>query len=472
MSTPQVTPYGEWPSPIGSEVLTRGSIRLGEVTIDGDDVYWLEGRPSEGGRNVLVRRRDGVTQDITPAPFNVRTKAHEYGGGAYLASGRTVWFCNFSDQRLYTVRPGEEPDPLTAEGPYRYADMIPDENENRLICVREDHAGGGEAVNEIVSVDCEGGEVTVLAGGHDFCSNPSLSPDGDLLCWLTWDHPNMPWDETAIHVADVLADGALGDDDVVAGGDGVSCFQPTWGPDGKLYFAADPNGWWNLFRWDGDATRCLCAMEAEFALPQWVFGMRTFGFAGDGSIVTAYCKRGEWRLGRLDPEAGEMIRLGLVCPEVDGVAVSGSRLAAIAGSPTRASSVIEWDLMTGKWATLKQSLAVELDEGYISAAKAIEFPSSGEDTAYGFYYAPVNRDCAAPPNEEPPLLVMSHGGPTAAAAAALSLKIQYWTTRGFAVLDVNYRGSTPLAQATPRRIPLRVARKPPHRCRRLLRTES
>ena len=430
--------YGEWKSPITPEIMTASSVRLGGISMRPDGVWWLECRPWEGGRYVLVHEGE----DVTPAPFNVRTAVHEYGGGAYLVDGSRVWFANFEDQRIYHHTAGEPPAPLTAPAKQRFAEMVLDAGRGRLISVRENHDAEGEPVNEIVAVDLSSGAVKVLAGGHDFCSTPVLSPDGSQLAWLTWDHPNMPWDETELWIARIAADGNLESPQRVAGGDGVSVFQPCWSPEGELWFVADPNGWWNLHRWAGSRAENMLAMQAEFGLPQWIFGRSTFGFAGDGSVVCTYCERGEWRAGRLDRQTGTFHRLGLYLPDIDGMAVAGDRVAFLAASPHEVRSVIRFDLGSGKKQVLRASVSVSVDDGYISEPERIEFPTANDETAHAFFYPPRNSDYQGPEKERPPLIVTGHGGPTAAASVGLDLEIQFWTSRGFAVLDVNYRGST------------------------------
>jgi hypothetical protein len=246
-------PYGSWRSPITADLIVAASVGLTRPCYAGGDVYWQETRPAEGGRYVIVRRRsDGTVEDVNPPPFNARTRVHEYGGGSYVVDGDgTVYFANFADQRLYAVRPGAEPAPVTHTDGMRYADLVIDAARNRLICVREDHTTpGAEAVNTIAAVDLTTGDETVLVQGNDFYAYPRLSPDGASLCWIAWDHPNMPWDGTVLHVASVGAGGRLSDDRIVAGGRDVSIFQPSWSPDGRLYYVSDATGWWNLYRWD------------------------------------------------------------------------------------------------------------------------------------------------------------------------------------------------------------------------------
>lgn len=444
MSEPQVIPYGSWKSPITSDLIVAGTVGVGQIALDGNDIYWVEMRPSEGGRYAIVKHTsDGDRRDVTPEGFNVRTRVHEYGGGAFAVSEGTVYFSNFTDQRIYRQPPGGEPQPLTPEGKMRYADYAIDAQRNRLICVREDHSSAAEPLNTLVSVSAENGaDVRVLVAGEDFYSTPRLSPDGGTLCWLSWNHPNMPWDGTELWVAQVNADGSLGNSEKVAGGVDESIFQPQWSPDGTLYFVSDRSGWWNLYRWTGDRVEPLCEMAAEFGVPHWVFGMSTYGFAASDRIVCAYTERGNWHLATLDTTTGSLQAIEVPYTSMSSVQVAGDRLAFIGGSATAPTAAIAFNLTTGQGQVLRQSIDLDLDPGYLSVPQSVEFPTENGLTAYGIFYPPTNRDCIAPEDELPPLLVKSHGGPTAAASRSLNLGIQYWTSRGFAVLDVNYGGST------------------------------
>src|SRR5215216_2211556 len=306
MSERGVVPYGSWRSPISSDVIVRGVVGLKEVEIDGRNVYWLESRPSEGGRNVVVLLTpDGRTEDVTPQPFNARTRVHEYGGGGFTVDGDTVYFSNFADQRIYCLTPGDEPVPLTPETGRRFADMIVDRDRRRLIAVREDHAGH-EPVNEIVEVDLESGEERVLVSGNDFYSSPRLSPDGSRLAWLTWNHPNMPWDGTELVVCDVDAAGRLENARRVVSGPDESIFQPEWSPEGTLHFVSDRTGWWNLYRLSAGNVEPLCEKEAEFGAPQWQFGMSTYACLPSGRIVCSYTDHGGSHLALLDSQSGEL----------------------------------------------------------------------------------------------------------------------------------------------------------------------
>ena len=460
--TQQVTPYGSWKSPITSDLMVSETIGLGQIAIDGEDVYWIEGRPAEAGRTVIVRRTpDGQTIDIAPPPFNVRTRVNEYGGGAYCVADGIVYFSNFADQRLYRLISGSQPQPLTPEAKMSYADAVIDRQRNRLYAVREDHTGEGqEAVNTLVSINLENGEdVRVLVSGNDFYSSPRLKPDGSQLAWLTWNHPNMPWDGTELWVAQINPDGSLGESQLVAGGADESIFQPEWSPDGILHFVSDRSGWWNLYKKappvEGEGlglTEPLCEMEAEFGLPQWIFGMSTYAFESANRIICTYTQQGIWHLASLDTTTGKLQQIETPYTEITSLKAVAGRVAFIAGSPTEFSSIVQLDLTTGQSSVLRRSSKLEIDAGYLSIAQPIEFPTENGLTAYGFYYAPQNHDFIAPEGELPPLVVKSHGGPTAATSSQLNLRIQYWTSRGFAYLDVNYGGSTGYGRAYHQRL--------------------
>ncbi len=446
MSEAQVAPYGSWKSPITSDLIVAGTIGLGQVRLDGDDVYWSEQRPTEAGRNVIVRRSpDGNTRDLTPTPFNVRTRVHEYGGGAYLVHGGTVYFSNFADQRLYRLQQGEAPVAITPEVAWRYADGIVDHHRDRLICVREDHTGKGEAVNTIVAVPLNGNEEqAILVSGYDFFSSPRLSPDGKHLAWICWNHPNMPWDGTELWVGEVQDDGSLGETCKVAGGLAESVVQPQWSPDGRLYFVSDRTNWWNLYRWQGKQSEVepLCPMAAEFGSPHWVFGISDYAFESSDRLVCIYGKAGISYLAILDTQTKQLDTLETPYTDLAGIHAAPGKAIFHASSAMEPTAIVQLDLNTHKFEVLCRSSNLTIDPGYLSVPRSIAFPTENGQTAYGIYYPPQNRDYVAPTGEKPPLLVKSHGGPTAATSTAFNLKIQYWTSRGFAVLDVNYGGST------------------------------
>ena len=445
-----IAPYGSWKSPITSDLIVAGTIALGQIALDGDDVYWVEQRPTEGGRNVIVRySADRRTVDVTPAPFNARTRVHEYGGGPFTVSDGTLYFSHFADQRLYRQVGAEAPHPLTPETPLRYADAIVDRRRQRLICIREDHRPTDrEAVNTVVSIDLTtGGEGRVLTSGNDFYSSPRLSPDATRLAWLTWNHPNMPWDGTELWAGELSEDGSLGRVEKIAGGETESIFCPQWSPDGALYFVSDRSGWWNLYRWRDGRVEELYPMEAEFGRPQWVFGMSTYAFISARHLVCAYSTKGTWRLARLDTETKKLEEVDTPYTEISSVQATPTHVVFNGGSSTVPASIVRLDLATNQTTVLRQSSTVAIDPGYLSVPRAIEFPTENGRTAHALFYPPQNREYKAPPDERPPLVVKSHGGPTSAALTSLNLGTQYWTSRGIAVLDVNYGGSSGYGRA-------------------------
>lgn len=449
----RVAPYGAWRSPIAAD-LSSSRVSGLRTALDGEDVLWIESRAADGGRAVVVRRSaDGGTNDVIPAPFNARSRVHEYGGGAFAAADGVVYFSNFVDQRLYRQERGGAPRPITPEASRRYADPIVDRGRGRLICVREDHTGPGEPVNELVALSLSGeGDIHVLASGADFYSSPRLSPDGARLAWLSWRHPNMPWDGSELWVGELSADGAVSRPERVAGGADESIFQPEWSPDGRLYFVSDRSGWWNLYRLSGREAEPLAPIEAEFGVPQWVFGLSTYAFESADRIVCCYTRDGIWRLAALDTETLALSPIETPYTELAQVRAVPGRVVFAAGSSTEGASVVLVDLEENRMEVLHRASEIAVDPGFLSSPRPIEFPTEGGVSAYGLFYAPTNREYAAPAGELPPLLVKSHGGPTSAATSTLDPEIQYWTSRGWAVLDVNYGGSTGYGRAYRRRL--------------------
>jgi dipeptidyl aminopeptidase/acylaminoacyl peptidase len=451
MSILHRVPYGSWKSPITSDLIVSDAIRLSMIALDGVNTYWIEGRPTEGGRSVIVRGSpDGKKTDMTPPPFNARTRVHEYGGGDYVVGEGVIYSSNFSDQRMYRIVAGTEPEPITPISAYRYADPILDKQRKRLICVREDHTHSSQnAENTLVSLSTEdnpdGG--TILVSGNDFYSSPRLSPDGSRLAWLTWNHPNMPWDGTELWVAAVNADGSLHRAERVAGGPTESIFQPMWSPDGTLYFISDRTGWWNLYRVRNGQIEALCKRDAEFGVPQWVFGLSTYGFASTDRIVCSYTEQGTGYLASLNTTTGELTPFKIPYTTIGNVRVTPERAVFLGASATIPGSIVQLDLATEQLTVLQMSSRMKVDAAYLSLPESVEFPTENDLTAYAFFYAPHNPDYEAPEGELPPLLVMSHGGPTSATSSAFNLLIQYWTGRGIAVLDVNYGGSSGYGRA-------------------------
>ena len=455
MTKPRIAPYGSWQSPITSDLIVSENIGLAQIVLDGDDIYWIEVRPQEAGRNCIVRRApNGETSDVTPTPLNARTRVHEYGGGDFVVHQETVCFSNFTDQRLYRTRPGETAAPITPPTELRYADALVDARRNRLVCVRESHIDpDNEAANSIVSLrldndegDKEGGKI--LVSGHDFYATPRLAPDGLRLAWLAWNHPNMPWDGTELWVGEMDESGAVINQRIVAGGAEESIFQPEWSPDGKLYFVSDRTGWWNIYSLEADGNaRALCPMEAEFGWPQWLFGLTTYAFISPERIICSYIERGRAHLANLDTTTGRLEPIDVPYSDITFLRANSSHAVFRGGSPVTPFSIVRLDLATGETETLRRANNLQIDSAYLSEPRAIEFPTEGGRTAHAFFYAPQNKDFSAPEGERPPLLVKSHGGPTSATTTTLRLEIQYWTSRGIAVLDVNYGGSTGYGRA-------------------------
>ncbi|HZQ27704.1 MAG TPA: prolyl oligopeptidase family serine peptidase, partial [Acidimicrobiales bacterium] len=418
-----VAPYGSWPSPITPDLLVERAVHLDDVVIDGDDVYWVEGRPSERGRQALVRSG----QDVTPPDFSARTLVHEYGGRCVAVHDGVVFASNFADQRLWRIDPGRTATPITAaDRGWRFADPDVSPDGQWVYCVRETHAGANatEVRNEIVRVPADGStEPEVLVSGPDFVAAPRLSPDGRQLAWLSWNHPDMPWDSTELRV-----DGRL-----VAGGPGESVSQPRWSPDGELCWVSDRSGWWNL---------PMVAMEADFSRPDWEFGRSTYTFLDDGRLVAAWHAPGGMRLGLVDRATGSIQEIDQPFTELASLHTHGDAVVAVAASPTTSPAVVRISVPGGAVEVLARSRPIDLDPAVLSVPESIEFPTTEGDTARALYYPPRNGDWTGPAGERPPLLVTSHGGPTSQASSTLALTIQWWTSRGIAVVDVDYRGSS------------------------------
>jgi dipeptidyl aminopeptidase/acylaminoacyl peptidase len=450
MTDRRILPYGSWPSPISIEMAVGAAHGLAEPRQDGADVYILESRPEEGGRVALLRRSaDGAVVDVAPE-LNVRTRVHEYGGGAYTVRDGIVVLSEFAGNRLMLRRPTDAAlRELVADPALRFADMELDLARDRVVCVLEDQRESASLPrNLLCAVSLSDGGLTELAAGHDFTSDPRLSPDGRQLAFLTWDFPQMPWDGTDLWVAPLAEDGSLGEAIHVAGSASESIAQPRWAPDGSLVFVSDRTGWWNLYRWRSGHERAepLLPMEAEFAGPQWVFGLSDFDIDHDGTIVAAPSSLGRHRLLLL--REGEPPRdLEVEADRIAYVRVRDGVVTYVGGFLTQPTAVICLDPSTGDAEHLRESSGLTVDRAFLSEPRHVSFPTSGGRTAYAWYYPPTNPDAAGPSDEQPPLVVMSHGGPTSQARASLSLELQAFTSRGFAVVDVDYGGSTGYGRA-------------------------
>ena len=474
--TSSIAPYGTWHSPISASLVSTAGIALGWVQTSGDDLYWVEMRPTEGGRYVLVRRTpDGQTADVTPPGYSVRTLVHEYGGGAYALSGPTVFFSNFEDQRVYRQEAGGgEPQPITpppaAPRAIRYADGRVTPDGHWLICVRETHQASGEVINDLVAVSTSGaGEPICLAAGHDFYSSPRISPDGLWLAWLEWDQPQMPWDGTELWRAELLlpSEEAVASANMgtgrprlesrqkVAGGPSESVVEPSWDSAGRLHFVSDRSGWWNIYRCrervdtaTGAAEpRPLLSLEAEFAKPQWVFGDRHYDHLSDGRIAAVYGIAGIDHLGVIDPERGSLLELPTGLTSMGYLCAAGDALWLTASGPRAGNAIVSVAPATGRPTRVRAGATLNLDPDLISEPEPIHFPTTNGAVAHALYYPPRNPAFSGPANERPPLVVDIHGGPTSAAETRFLLETQFWTSRGFGYVSVNYGGSSGYGRA-------------------------
>ncbi len=455
MKLPQPAPYGTWKSPISASLVVADTLEFEQILIDGNDVYWIEMRPSEGGRRLVVRRApDGRIIDITPRTYSVRSRVHEYGGGAFTIFDGTIYFSNARDQRLYRHVPPEKPEPITGEGKRRYADIIVDPHRNRLVCVCEDHEGNrSEPINFLAAVPLDGhNKPAVLVSGNDFFSDPRLSPNGKQLAWLTWNHPNMPWDGTELWAGTLTDNGFVTTPHLIAGGPDESVFQPQWSPDGALYFVSDRSGWWNLYRWNQKDVQPVISVRAEFGLPQWVFGLSTFAFVSAHQIICAYCEDGIWQLARINTNSHTLERLKTSYTDIRSLRVLPGHAFFVGGSQNEPESLVLFSLSDQTFEVVRRSTSQVLDVRSRSLPETLSFPTADGLTCHGFFYSPQNGDFSAPEGEKPPLVILCHGGPTGSTSTTLNLLIQYWTSRGFAVLDVNYGGSTGYGRAYRQRL--------------------
>ncbi len=448
-------PFGAWPSPVTIGMLTQSPPGVREPGSNGRDLMWVETRPREKGRYVLVAQTPEGPRDVTPAPFNVRNRVHEYGGGSWGADGDLIVFSNFADNRLYRMDAYDDvPRPITPEGPFRFADLQLDRANNRIVAVREDHTNSDvEPINAIVALDLDGPNGmggTVIVSGTDFVSSPSLSGDGSRLAWISWNHPNMPWDDTVLSWATLSPGNELGVPSVVASGARESAILPGWDNQDRLVFVSDRTGWWHLYRLDADGTQVqLTDGEVEHGVPLWQFGASTWSELADGTIVTIWTVDGTWRLGAIDPGSGALSAIDCPFAVLSDIRAhpDGHRVILKAGSPHDPSALVVVDPMSGAWDYVKPPVTDRLDSGYVSIAEPVSWATPDGATAHGFYYAPVNKDVEVPHDALPPLIVESHGGPTSASASTFDFEVQFWTSRGFAILDVNYGGSTGYGRA-------------------------
>jgi len=448
--TKKSAPYGTWTSPISADLVAGQSLRFDLVQYAAGTVYWTETRPAEGGRSVVVAcRDDGGVSDVTPDPFSARTKVHEYGGGAYLACDDKVFFVNDGDQSVYRVQGGGAPVRIAGEEHVRFGDLGLDPSGSRLVCVAEQHEDDPNEAPEnfLAEIALEGsaaGTVELLVGGCDFYANPRFSPDGTQMCWIEWDLPWMPWESSRLMVGVIAADGGMERMSHVAGGDGHSVFQPTWGTNGQLYFSSDRTGWGNLYVWDGAKVEAVAPLDAEFARPLWGLATTSFVLSSDNTLVASFIDDGVFKLGEIGGADGEVKPIPHPYRQFDSICATDDGLAALVTGDVMPPSIVRMPVRDGVAASpliLRQAMNAELDSANISTGRLVEIPLDDGNAVHAIYYPPTNSAFDGEAGTAPPLIAAAHGGPTGMADRGLKLKIQYWTSRGFAFVDVDYRGS-------------------------------
>ncbi|MFJ2237531.1 prolyl oligopeptidase family serine peptidase [Streptomyces sp. NPDC087859] len=448
--------YGAWPSPIDAALAAAHDGHPEFVGFVGDEAWWTEPRPAEGGRRTLVRRRtDGATESVLPAPWNVRSRVIEYGGqpwaGTVVDGEPLVVFVNFADQRLYRYAPDGDPRPLTPVSPVggglRWADpvLLPDRGE--VWCVLEEFTGDGpgDVRRVLAAVPLDGSAAQdrdavreLTDARHRFVTGPRISPDGRSAAWLAWDHPRMPWDGTELVLTGVRADGTLGEPRTIAGGPEESIAQVDWAHDGALLYTSDRTGWWNLYR-DGEP---LCRREEEFGGPLWKLGHRWFAPLESGLIAVVH-GRGATALGILDPETAEVVDAAGPWTEfAPTLAVHGERVVAVGASPRSAHELVELDTRTGRARVIGAGHDDAVDPSFYPEPQIRTFTGPAGRDIHAHVYPPHHPTCMAPGDELPPHVVWAHGGPTSRAPLVLDLAIAYFTSRGIGVVEVNYGGST------------------------------
>ncbi|MQG08802.1 MAG: S9 family peptidase, partial [SAR202 cluster bacterium] len=445
MENKKYSQYGSWESIFTPEKIIEGGLRFNEIRIDNHDIYFLEGRPSESGRSVIIKHnQDGTTTDIIPKNFNSRNAVHEYGGGSFVVRDEIVFFTNWEDQLIYKVSEGKL-SPITQQSDIpmgiRYADLTLSNDGKWILCVRETHHKDKEATNEIVAVSTITSEIIVLASGRDFYSSPRPNPISNQICWLEWDHPNMPWDGNELYIADFDSQN-ISNKLKIDGSTNISIVQPEWTDKGELIYISDDSGWWNLKKYSDQKTSYILKEEIDHGGPAWQFGFRTYFVYQDFIFLKGSSNDKNKGLIRKISLSGEIIEeIEVNHTSISDLSFCDNKAIFIGASPTTSSELCSLDLSTTNVDILKESNSIQIDSDEISIAEEITFDTTSNDISYAYFYKPTNKKFEGLKNEKPPLLVISHGGPTGATSNSLNLSIQYWTNRGFAVVDVNYRGS-------------------------------
>lgn len=443
-SIAKTAPYGAWPSLISASLISGASAAVSQPTCDNGNTYWLESRPQENGRTTLMEKNQaGTLREVLPAPLSIRSTIHEYGGRAYLINAGILYFCLEDDQRVYRlpIQGGTHPEPLTPDcpsGELRFADFRFDHLHNRLLCVCEDHRAQPEPENVIAAIDLDTplGEPQKLVSGDDFYAFPRLSPNGEQLCWISWNHPDMPWDNTRLWLADCDTNGNLHDIRQIAGGDNTAIFQPEWSPDGELFYVSDRDNWWNLYRGDH---RPLHSLDAEFATPLWTLDMSTYGFLDAGHILCCYTQNAHWHLAIITVDSGELTPVACNYTHIHSLTCDDGNACFVAANPLHNPVIVSYQ--AGDLTVIAGDLLAPVPTADLSQPTHYRYPTTVGD-AHLLYYPPTNAEFIGSPDELPPLIIICHGGPTGMSAPTLNFKIQFWTNRGFAVADINYRGST------------------------------
>ncbi len=447
--------YGSWPSSISASMVAEKSAKINDTRFHNNKIFWTESIAEQNGRNAIMMHDGAQLQCILPAPLSAKSKVHEYGGAAFTVFEELLLFVLADDQRIYCgnyLEQGFRPEALSPENEnLRFADLLVDKNCDRVIAVCENHENG-EVKNTLVALPLNGSQaLEILHEGFDFYSNPSISPDGRWLSWLSWNAPDMPWDNSELWVAQISECG-LREAKKVSGG-GESLFQPQWTRNNDIVFVSDKTNWWNLyllpsneFANDKPLAKNILNMEAEFATPQWVFGMSTFCFPEKNKIFATYTQDGIWHLVEIKTadhrtwEDCHITHVPCTLTQIQSVCATEKGAVFIGASPSQDQSIYTYS--NGEIHPLiSEDSITEITADEFSVPQAMTFDTSDGQVARALFYPPQNTQYTCD-DERPPLIVICHGGPTGATESSLNLKIQFWTNRGFAVADVNYRGST------------------------------
>ncbi len=442
--------YGTWSSPIDASLTTTNSVSLDELQLHSTGTYWLERRPEEQGRCVIVKHCLGGSRDLIDKPYSARSRVHEYGGGVYCIASNGLYFVNDKDQNIYFHPSDSVPIAITDNSNCRYADLQLDEKGQRLICIQQCSATG-EDVNTLISIDLNRKTISLLHSGQDFYASPRLSPCLNKLSWLCWNHPDMPWDKTTLWLADIHGHQLCNATTIQhPESKQTSIFQPQWSTDNQLYFVSDISGWWNIYRYQDNTIQAISDEKLEFGLPQWVFCQSSYAFTNSNTILCAPIDNGIAKLALLNIDGGQLTPISTPWNSFSSIQAIGKHYCFIAAAADCVPEVVS--LQSGTTKTLKKSCLIQLDAAYFSYGKSLRFRTRHNDDAFAIYYPPANKDYLATSNEKPPLIVLCHGGPTAMADPSLDIRKQYWTSRGFALLDVNYSGSSGFGRAYRQRL--------------------